>query len=107
MWDFVKLAPDKLLAISKTLTGASFGFGLSKVGAGFALPVLTIPVKQRASPLATPTLNLKMLERQHEACFILTLFLTTGRWWWSSLGGLCAGTVDPGTFLANAAEVGR
>ena len=31
MWDFVKLAPDKLLAISKTLTGASFGFGLSKV----------------------------------------------------------------------------
>ena len=27
--DFVKLAPDKLLAISKTLNGASFGFGLS------------------------------------------------------------------------------
>ena len=31
MWDFVKLAPDKLLAISKTLNGASFGFGLSKL----------------------------------------------------------------------------
>ena len=39
MWDFEKLAPDKLLAISKTLTGASFGFGLSKVlpSFGFAL----------------------------------------------------------------------
>jgi len=31
MWDFMKLAPVKLLAISKTLTGASFGFGLSKL----------------------------------------------------------------------------
>ena len=31
MWDFVKLAPEKLLAISKTLNGASFGFGLSKL----------------------------------------------------------------------------
>ena len=43
MWDFVKLAPDKLLAISKTLTGASFGFGLSKVLAsfGFALTCYT------------------------------------------------------------------
>ena len=43
MWDFAKLAPDKLLAISKTLTGASFGFGLSKVLAsfGFALTCYT------------------------------------------------------------------
>ena len=38
MWDFVKLTPEKLLAISKTLNGASFGFGLSKllVSAGTA-----------------------------------------------------------------------
>ena len=40
MWDFVKLAPDKLLAISKTLTGASFGFGLSKVLTPLALLLL-------------------------------------------------------------------
>ena len=31
MWDFAELAPDKLLSTSKTLTGASFGLGLSKV----------------------------------------------------------------------------
>ena len=62
MWDFVKLAPDKLLAISKTLTGASFGFGLSKVlpSFGFALRNLlhsTIPVKQpQPSICITPTI---------------------------------------------------
>ena len=43
MWYFVKLAPDKFLAISKSLTGASFGLGLSKVCAravGVALLLL-------------------------------------------------------------------
>ena len=59
MWDFVKLAPDKLLAISKTLTGASFGFGLSKVLASFGFALTsTIPVRQpQPSICITPTIS--------------------------------------------------
>ena len=49
MWDFVKLAPDKLLAISKTLTGASFGFGLSKVLTPLALLLLHLPILFRST----------------------------------------------------------
>ena len=61
MWDFVKLAPDKLLAISKTLTGASFGFGLSKVLTPLALLLLHLPILFRSTTyIRTPKISFKL-----------------------------------------------
>ena len=60
MWDFVKLAPDKLLAISKTLTGASFGFGLSKVLTPLAGTLALIYFPFYFTQLRTPKILFKL-----------------------------------------------
>ena len=60
MWDFEKLAPDKLLAISKTLTGASFGFGLSKVLTPLALLLLRIYFPFYFAQLRKPKISFKL-----------------------------------------------
>ena len=78
MWDFMKLAPDKLLAkISKTLTGASFGFGLSKL-------FVSASMAGAITVLALFPDNWEMVGGRNVP-----------------LGGSAQGNVDPGVFLAN------
>ena len=82
MWDFEKLASDKLLAISKTLTGASLGIGLSKLFVSASMAgVLSI---------------LQLFPDSWE--------MVGGRN--VPLGGSAQETVDAGKFLANVSSFG-